>query len=507
VGLHPLQSLRHLQQEARALLDDGQMAAREQTRLHPLQRFLHFWVLVGRSFVRNRCVVRATALSYTTLLSLVPLLAVGLGVATSFLKTEADKTEVMLEQLIAQVAPQLGLFPEEVVTQVYGPFLPGTEPAEGGAGDDDMTDAREHVVGTIMRFIGNINSGALGMTGTVALILVAVGLLGTIENTFNDIWGVVRGRNWFARIIQYWAAITLGPLILLFAMTFAVGAQVDAVQARLIGWLGPQFAVVGHLSFSLLANLLPWILVSTAFGLLYCLMPATQVDWKAAAVGGLVGGFLWWLNGKFNIVFAAKVVSVSKIYGPLGILPVFLLGLYFSWLILLFGAQVAYAYQNRRAYLQERLAETVNQNGREFVSLRLMSAIAGAFHRGERPPTLTELGEGLGVSSRLLAQLLEPLKRSRLVIEVNGPGPAFSPARPLDQIHCDEILEALRTGQGQTPATRDDAQRAAVEHTFREIRGAGRRVAQNRTLASLVRTDPGSGTPDDCRVEPPGEPR
>jgi hypothetical protein len=158
---------------------------------HPVYGFLHFWVFVGRSFLRNRGPVRATALAYTTLLALVPLLAVSLGVSTSLLKSDEDQTRQLIEQLIGQVAPQLGQ-------------LPGTEV--------EQAEAKQQVIEQIQEFIANIHSGALGVTGTVALVVIAIGLLSTIEAAFNDIWGVLRGRSWMSRVIHYWTTITLGAV-------------------------------------------------------------------------------------------------------------------------------------------------------------------------------------------------------------------------------------------------------------------------------------------------------
>ena len=98
-------------------------------------------------------------------------------------------------------------------------------------------------------------------------------------------------------------------------------------------------------------------------------MPNTKVHWRAALAGGLAGGMLFHLNNVVSVLYVSRVVSNSKIYGSLGLVPVFMIGLYFSWLILLFGAQVAYAFQNRATYLEEKQVENINQRGREFVAL------------------------------------------------------------------------------------------------------------------------------------------
>ena len=185
--------IKKLQAEAQVLLNDHGIGVLDETQLHPFKKFIHFWNLVGKTFVRNRCLVRASALAYTTLLALIPLLAVGLGVSTKLLQGSEATTREMIAKLVDQLAPQL----EQV---------PGTE--------EEKLGARRKVVEQIQNFIANINSGALGLTGTAGLLFIAIGLLSTIEATFNDIWGVARGRNWFVRVIHYWAAITLGPLLI-----------------------------------------------------------------------------------------------------------------------------------------------------------------------------------------------------------------------------------------------------------------------------------------------------
>jgi membrane protein len=471
----------------------------EEAFTHPIHSFIHFWGLVIRSFIRNRCPVRATALAYTTLLALVPLLAVGLGVSSSLLKQDQEQTADFIEYLINQMAPQL----EQ---------LPGTE--------EEKIEARKQLVEEILTFISNIHSGALGVTGTVALVIIAIGLLSTIEITFNDIWGVSRGRTLFARIICYWTAITLGPLIVLLAMGLAVSGQlfpapdppaptpveisVPLEEPDLDEPVQTPIAIppadfeeqnedsdeperlrdkpLGQIIF----GLLPFLILSGAFAMLYQLMPNTHVRWRAAAVGGLVGALLWMLNSQLNVAFAGRVVAASKIYGPLGVFPVFLIGMYISWLIVLFGAQVAYAFQNRRAYLQEKLAEGTNQRGREFVALRTMLSIARRFHDGQLPPSVSELATDLAVSSRIIEQVIEPMREANLLVEVNTPTPAYAPARPLNQISTEEILQALRSGNGREPATQSGPDRELVREVCGNVREAERGVAGAWTLQRLL---------------------
>jgi uncharacterized BrkB/YihY/UPF0761 family membrane protein/DNA-binding IscR family transcriptional regulator len=573
-----LSKLKRLQEQAIAFFHERGLETQQHARQSILFRFAHFWLLVGKSFVRNRCPVRASALAYTTLLALVPLLAVGFSITTSLLQKEGQKpVRGLIDDLIKNVAPALDL--------------------QSANGADENN--RNEVVAKITDFIGNIQSGALGVTSTVALVFVAIGLLRTIEAAFNDIWGVTACRGWIASVIQYWAAITLGPVILVVVLGLTTGPQFQRViyafrSSRLasedirfpalaakLGKKADPFSeyLAGRLETSLQADLtafatnaaaasepdlkeklrnalnqiiegasiydekrfatitikpltkerieqnpegrqlarlnrelletaypyelvskqslfvesiafrlLPFVVLSLAFTVFYQLMPNTEVQWRAALAGGVVGGTLWLLNNKLSVLYVSKAVTYSKIYGSLGIIPLLLIGMYFSWLILLFGAQVAYAYQNRQAYLEEKQAEGVNQRGKEFIALRIMTHVARAFSQGQAPPTVPQVAQSLGVPTKLVAQLLGILLKGRLAVEVIDDETGFVPARPIDDITAQDIIQAIRVGAGQELETHDDGMLGRVRNEFDRILGAEREAAANVTLGNLVKT-------------------
>jgi membrane protein len=203
-------------------------------------------------------------------------------------------------------------------------------------------------------------------------------------------------------------------------------------------------------------------------------------------VGGIVSGSLWNLNNLFGFLYVSRVVTNSKIYGSLGLIPVFMAGVYLSWLIFLFGAQIAYAFQNRVAYLQEKLIENVNQRGREFIALRLMTCIGVCFHKGLPPPTTPEMSEQLGIPSRLIQQVLQTLTAARLVVEVARAERAYVPARPLDSINAHHVLMAVRASAGQELLTRDEPVRVEVYGEFARIEQAEKQAASSVSLLELV---------------------
>ena len=467
--------------------------------LSRFERFAHFCALVIRSFVRNRCLIRASALSYTTLLALIPLLAVAIGVTSSLLKNEGEeKIYQAIDKLVSSVMPPATLNTnDQAVSLNLSPGLSGaltptnSETAEtnliaGSAGETNtlvgFTDARvvvaqKEAARRIHDFVQNTRSGTLGTIGVILLIIVAISLLSRIEETFNDIWGVTRGRNWLRQIELYCTTIMLGPLLLVTAVGLMGGGRFQSVKHFI-----EQMPFIGGFIF----QFLPFVVLWLTFALVYLLVPNTKVRFSAALTGGLVGGSLWHLNNVFGSLYVSRVVTNSKIYGSLGLVPVFMVGIYFSWVILLFGAQVAYAFQNRQAYLQDKLAENVNHRGREFIALRLMTCIGQRFQRSLPPVTIQEISAELGIPSRLAQQVLQTLLAARLVTETAGAEPAYAPARPLDSMNAHHILHAMRAGGGQELPSQNEPVRAEVYGEFARIEEAERQAAASVTMLALV---------------------
>jgi membrane protein len=460
-----------------------------ETEFSRLERFTHFGVQVGRSFVRNRCPVRAAALSYTTLLALIPLLAVAISVTSSLLKNEGEeKIYGVIDKFVSYVmppatlntnsaAPTLNLSPTMSVALAPTNSVAATNPVATVEGDTRVDAAQKGAARHIHEFIQNTRSGALGIIGMLLLVYVAIQMLASIESTFNDIWGVTRGRNWLWRIVLYWTTITLGPLLIVGALGLAGGSQLQTTKI-----LVEKMPFVGEVIFQFVPLVVLWL----AFTLIYLLVPNTKVRFGAALVGGIVGGSLWHLNTVFGFLYVTRVVSNSKIYGSFGLVPVFMIGLYFSWVILLFGAQVAYAFQNRKAYLQEKIVENVNQRGREFIALRLMTLVGQRFQNGEPAATLEQISVALGIPTKLVQQVLQPLLSARLVTESAGAEPAYLPARPLDAINAHHVLRAVRAGAGQDLVTRDEPARTEILGEFTKIEEAERAAASSLTMLALV---------------------
>jgi membrane protein len=458
-----------------------------------IEHCAHFCVLVGKSFVRNRCPVRAAALSYTTLLALIPMLAVAISITSSLLKTQGEqKIYQVIDQVVSSIVPpgtntvldaqSADSSASDDSSSNQPPELSAAPPANtAGKTPVVSVNAQKEAAKWIHDFVAKTQSGTLGAVGMLLLVLVAIRMLANVEATFNDIWGVTQGRSWVSRVVLYWTTITLGPLLLAGALGLAGSLHLQATKG-----LVTSMPIIGSLVFQLLPLVLLWLV----FALIYQLVPHTKINFSAALVGGIVGGSLWHLNNLFGFLYASRVVSNSEIYGSLGLVPVFMIGVYFSWLILLFGAQVAYAFQNRRAYLQDKLLENVNQRGREFIALRLMACIGQRFQNGRPLITLPEISADLGIPTRLAQQVLQVLFAAQLVVEVDGEKTSYAPARPLETINAYDILHALRAGGGQTLPMRDEPGRREVLGEFARIEQAERQAASSLTLLALVNRAP-----------------
>lgn len=482
--------------DLRDLLDDTAFLTPRLKPFSRLHRFLHFWVMVGRSFSRNRCPARAAALAYTTLLALIPVIFVVVSVSTSILRQEGgQRVNHFIDHLLVSITPPVkesgsstnavpnktNAIPAETnqaTTQTNLPPLTAAAPQTNNVSTNDYALAgRQELVHKVNDFIQSIQSGTLGVTGMAGLIVAAILMLRSIESTFNDIWGVTRGRSWGAQIVQYSAVLLLGPMLLAVALGLTSSQHMESAKE-----------LMNHLPFvsKLLFKGAPVALLCLAFALFYVVMPNTKVRWDAALVGGLVGGVLWHVNNYLSVLYVSRWVTNSKIYGSLAVIPIFMAGLYISWVIVLFGSQVAYAYQNRAAYLQEKQSENINQRGREFVAMRLMECIAMRFQHAEEPASLCEIANRLAVPTRLVQQIIQNLLAARLVVEVAGAENAYAPARPLELITCHDILTAMRSALGQQLDTRDEPARTGVFGEFERIMEAERQAAAAVTLRMMV---------------------
>ena len=412
------------------------------------------WVRALGGFSAHRGPVRAASLSYTSLLALVPLLALVLSISKGIVRNQDP----------------------QVLTNAIGRFLDYAVPQLQYLSADASEAARHDAFSRIQEAISRIDAGALGVFGAFTLVSVAISLLSAIEHALNDVWGVPRGRTIGRRVVYYWAGVTLGPAFLFLA----IGITGSNAVASVLGQLPGAFLV------RLFWRVLPFLILSSGLTLLYWTMPNTYVPARAALWGGATAGILMQANNVASAVYFSQVVSYSKVYGSLGAVPVMMVGLYLSWMIVLYGAEVAHA---AAIPTFERVPFPEGDIGRSTIVLEVARATTADFVGGRGGLTRAELVERLGYPDDWVGVALRLLCDGGLFVAASaaegeeGP-PRFLPRRPPAQIPLLDVLRVVR--RPEVDAERIPPSSSPVVRFLSGLEAAERKDLGEVTLADLA---------------------
>lgn len=413
-----------------------------------LGRWGRFWLRQGqvaavvvREFFADQCLLRASALTFTTLLSFVPLLAIMFALLKGF-GAEIDVEVFILDRV--------------------------------ALGSQEMVDA-------IFTYISNSNLARLGAVGVISLVVTVVMLLSNIEKSFNNIWGVRETRSLYRRFADYFSVVSLGPLLILAAVSMTTSITSQALLGRLL-----ESSLVGPLLHELF-KFIPFVLMWAAFACLYLFMPNAKVSVRAALVGGIFGGTAWQLLQWGYVTFQFGVARNNAIYGTMAALPTFMVWIYCSWVIVLLGLEVTFAWQNLRSLRQELSGDEVNADGRERAALGVLLVLAEAFCRGEGAQTHEDVVARSDIPARLVRDLVSQLQRLGLLVEVvtpaNAPA-AFQLARAPETMRLDALFNGLRRDGAELP--RGGHGIRVVERLCGALDMAREKALAGRTLRDLV---------------------
>jgi membrane protein len=421
-----------------------------------LVRQLYVFVLTARSVIREEITLRAAALTYNTILSIVPMLAVGFALFKAFgglKRLEEPLRNVVMENLAVGRAAEVGLW--------------------------------------LDKFIQNISAGAIAGVGVLVLFYSAIGLLTNIEGTINRIWGIERGRPIFIRFAIYWCLVTLAPPLLGLSVSISARLQNSAFATAVLGWLPFGLGKVVLAASSALG-------VCVAFTLIYVIVPATKVRFKAAVLGGIVAGVLWSITKYVFIVISAGTLKYSAVYGALGVLPLLMLWIYVSWLIVLFGATFAYANHSVSTDHLDPSALRLTPAARELLALRLTTAIADHYRAGDPAPTADPLAEEVGGVTSVSRQMLRTLVQQGILAETGAEGdPGYVPARDPSELTVAQVLEALRHRDGSSPALRESEGLSESKRVLAEAELASSEVLTRISIRTLTRAPAEATEPAD----------
>lgn len=499
----------------------------------PLRALFHVLHLLLVGIHRTHLTRMAAAMAYRTMFGLIPaivIVAVGLASFTSE-KTQRDVIKQMLGYAglntlkfeLPAIAAQ-----NQAERDFVGPPAPangstGQDPEPGGtstgatptttptASDPSAGPSGEaaRTAETLDKWINDraieiagkikqIPVGPIGVIAILALVYAAISMLVEVEQAFNDIYNAPEGRSWVRRIVQYWTLLTLGPILLIASFSMTVYFKGSAETIAGIG--GESFratllAILGFLGTAFVSTVLLFVIYTT--------VPNTRVQIAPAFLGAVVAGVLW-ETGKQGftkyVEFATRAgpsTNYGNLYGALAILPLFLIWVYVSWLIVLFGLQLAYSMQTYRQATARGLTrsvlatlgliESVHASGRPKLVdpsaiVSVLACVAGRFRLGE-PSDHNQVAQCIGIDEQAVGEMLEKLTTAGLLVRVVG-GPerlsTYSLAKPPESIPAQDVLLLGEDLAGPKPPA--DAPPPVIGLVDR----ARREALEGKSIADLV---------------------
>ena len=439
---------------------------------------------------RNRIVSQAAALSFYSLIGLGPVLAISVMIS-GFIFRDTDTTMITrgIEQALEFIAPPAAEF--ERIENVAEDSSPQDTGLVAGT-VASPTRVNPQVVAVIEQIISSSRSGAVGVAGIGVLFMICIQLLTSIENSFNSIWGIRRGRPFNQRLILYWSLITLGATVAFTAMTVRIASAIEEGVEKIpvIGVLLVNFGLQ-------LAPLFAFVAVALVLALFFRFIPNTRVNWKPALAGGLFVSLLLYLNNYLSFLYIQRVIVNQSLYGSIGIIPILMLGIFIFWMFILLGGQLTYSIQNVSLLTSQQAWSNVSSHTREALSLRALFLIARKFHRCEPGPTPEDLAGHLRSPSQILNRCLEQLEDMGLISSVESqdddddPVLRYQPGRPLNRIYLDEFREEFSRYGNNQAAERIAREDPLVHYYFSSIQPQSD-VSLRPTLESLLEQAPAS---------------
>jgi membrane protein len=378
---------------------------------------LRMILLAFRGYDEDRCLLRASSLTFYTLLSIVPVAAMFFGVAKGF------------------------GFERRLQEELFNRF-PG----------------QEAVLNQVISFSNSLleqtQGGLIAGIGVLVLFWAVLKVLGHIEMALNDIWGIKESRSWGRKFSDYLSIMLISPILVLMSgsVTVFITTRVTQITQK-VELLG----VISPLIF-LLLKFTPYVLIWALFTILYIIMPNTKVNFKAGLLGGVVAGTLYQIAQWGYISFQIGAAKYNAIYGSFAALPLFLMWLQISWWIVLFGAELSFANQNVDTYEYEPDCLRVSPGFKKLLALQIAHLLIKKFENGDRPLTDSQISAQLEMPIRLVHDILFDLVESGLVSEIKTQADkefAYQPARDINNLTIQYVLEALdQKGTDNIPVAR-----------------------------------------------------
>ncbi|MCP4331255.1 MAG: YihY family inner membrane protein [Gammaproteobacteria bacterium] len=421
------------------------------------RHFLQIATMASRDLMGGMITLHAMSLVYTTLLSMVPLLAVSISVLKGF------GVHDQLEPALANFLAPIGEKSAEITAQIIG-------------------------------FVENMKIGVLGALGLVMLIYTAISLIQKIESAFNHTWRLKSNRSLMQRFSDYLSVIMVGPVLVFSAVgiTASLGSNYIVEILHSLPYMSALLQMIG--------KLLPFLLVIAAFTFIYLLVPNTRVKIGSALYGAVIAGGLWQTSGILFTSFIGSSAKYTAIYSGFAVLLVFMIWLYLSWVILLIGASISFYHQNPEQLKWRKKNLHLSARLRDRLALQAMVSIARAYDRqSDLDPSLDNLAADQQVPAIVLERMLDALADDDLVTLSADIPPRYLPGASLQRIRLLDIMRSARNAEdeGQSDVLRSDAE---VSRLLQDLEQRLVAHLEDQTLAEFLQKTEEDKTHEDSLV-------
>jgi membrane protein len=404
---------------------------------------LRLLLKIGQEFLNGEIPLRASSLVYTTLLTLVPILAVAFSVVKAF------GVHNMLLPFMRKFLAPLGEKGDEIAFDVIG-------------------------------YVDRINVGLLGMIGLGVLFYTAMNTVQQVEDSFNYLWQVSEKRSLLRRFRDYMSVLLAGPVLIVSALGVTTSVMNNSIAQKIIS-MEPFGTVLFYIG-----ELLPYILISAAFTFIYYLLPYTKVNFKSAVAGGVSAGILWQVGSWIFARFIVSSTQYSAIYSGFAIVLLFMIWLYYNWVIVLTGVKISF-YHQYPVLLQMRNDRIIQGEWyMQRLAIIVMYIIGYDYFHAQRRWTLPALMERLQIPKGVIEDALAALKESGIILRIDSDN-TFVPARDIETITLSEIVSSVRNKfQGVYSPLHDFISVPVIEKIMSELEYTINSTLSKETLKELV---------------------
>jgi membrane protein len=373
---------------------------------------LRIFVLAARGFNEDNILLRASGLTFYTLISIVPVIAMAFGIAKGF-GFEAILNEQITTYFEAQ--PQVS----------------------------------EMLIKFSTSFLNNTKGGVIAGVGILVLFWSVMKVLTNIELSFNAIWGIKKERSLIRKFTEYISIMLVAPIFIILSggLTAYISSTSTSIEGSYLNQIGILLTII--------LEILPFIIIALLFAFVYIALPNTKVQFKSALIAGAIAGTSFQLLEWVYFTFQIGAVKYNAIYGSFAAFPLFLVWLQSSWLIVLFGCELAFANQNVQQYIYENEVNTISIKHNKKVTFLILILINKNFITGEKPLSANDIARYLKLPVRLVQNVIQNLLKSNFIMETYTnelKTIGYSPAKDLSELKIsDFIIQFEEQGSEEVP--------------------------------------------------------